>query len=174
MFSSPYVATAVRFVVFAALQVLVLSRIGAGEEWARYVQPLLYPVVVLLLPVGLPTVVVLAVAFALGLAIDVFVGAIGIHAAALVITGFARSAALALLEPREGYNIGQVPTRRQFGMQWFASYAAILLGVHVFSYFAVEAFTFVYIGEILMRAVGSFCVSMILVLLYVLVFDPRA
>ena len=32
----------------------------------------------------------------------------------------------------------------------------------------------VYLGDIVLRAAGSFCVSMPLALAYVLVFDPRA
>ena len=174
MFSSPYISTALRFVVLAALQVLVISRIGVGEDWGRYLQVLLYPLVILLLPINLPTVVVLIISFALGMCIDVPLGTLGIHTSALVLTGFARSLVLAILEPREGYQVDQSPTKAEFGFRWFISYSAILMGVHCFTYFAVETFTFVYIGEILLRAVGSFSVSMILILLYVIILDPEA
>ena len=174
MLGSPTLATALRFGVFAALQVLVLSRVGLGSAWGAYLQPLLYPVVILLLPVGMPTVFVLLIAFALGTAVDVPLGTYGVHAAALLVTAFARGLALALLEPREGYAVGQSPNRATFGWRWFVSYAAILLGVHVLTYFSIEVFTFVFFGEILLRALGSFVVSLALVILYVAVFDPRA
>ena len=173
MFGSPYVATAIRFVVLAALQVVVLSRIGVGEGWSPYVQVLLYPLVILLLPVGMPTAVVLVLAFALGLTVDVFLGTYGMHAAALVVTGFARSLVLAVLEPREGYAVEQVANRATFGWRWFAAYAALLMGVHTLAFFSIEVFTFVFFGEILLRALGSFCVSMLLILLYALVLDPK-
>ena len=174
MFGNPTVATAVRFVVFAALQVLVLSRIGFGESWATYTQPLLYPLVILLLPVGLPTVFVLLISFALGLAVDVPLGTYGVHASALVLTGFARGLVLAILEPREGYAVNQSPTRQEFGFRWFMTYAAILTAVHALAFFSVEVFTFVYLGQILLRAAGSFCASMMLIALYIVVVDPRA
>lgn len=174
MFGNPVAAAAVRFVVLAVLQVLVFSRVGAGEAWAPYAQALLYPLTILLLPVATPTVIVLFVAFALGLTIDVPLGTYGVHAGALVSTAFARGAALALTEPREGYAVGASPTRRAYGLQWWAGYAAILFGVHCLAYQALEVFTLVYAGEIFLRAVGSFCVSMLLALAYVLVFDPRA
>lgn len=173
MFSSPYFSTAIRFIVLAALQVLVLSRVGIGEEWGRYLQALMYPLVILLLPINLPTVVVLIIAFALGMSIDIPLGTLGIHTSALVLTGFARSLVLALLEPREGYQVDHSPTKAEFGYRWFISYAAMLMGLHCFTYFAVETFTFVYLGEILLRALGSFSVSMILLLLYVVIFDPK-
>lgn len=174
MFANPIAATAVRFFVLAALQVLVFARIGAGEFWAPYAQVLLYPLAVILVPVATPSVIVLFVAFALGLVIDVPLGTYGVHAGALVITAFARGAALALVEPREGYAVGASPTRRAYGMQWWAGYAAMLFGVHCLAYHALEVFTFVYLGDILLRAVGSFSVSMLLALGYILVFDPRA
>ena len=173
MFGNPYLSTAVRFVVLGAIQVLVLSRVGIGEAWAPYAQALLYPLVILLLPVGMPTVIVLLIAFVLGLTVDVFLGTYGMHAAALVLTGFARGLVLAILEPREGYAVEQVANRATFGLRWFASYAAILIGVHTLAYFSIEVFTFVFFGEILLRAVGSFCVSMMLILLYMLVLDPK-
>ncbi|MFK8055256.1 MAG: hypothetical protein AB8F78_03965 [Saprospiraceae bacterium] len=174
MFSNPYISTAFRFVVLAALQVLVLSRIGVSEDWGRYLQVLFYPLVILLLPINLPTVIVLIISFALGMCIDVPLGTLGIHTSALVLTGFARSLVLAILEPREGYQVDQSPTKAEFGFQWFISYAAILMGVHCFTFFAVETFTFVFIGEILLRALGSFSVSMILIFLYVIILDPEA
>jgi len=174
MFSNPYISTALRFLVLAALQVLVLSRIGLGEAWGRYLQVLLYPLVILLLPINLPTVIVLIISFALGLCIDVPLGSLGVHASALVLTGFARGLVLAILEPREGYQVDQSPTKSQFGLQWFTSYAAILMAVHCFTFFAVETFTFVYIGEILLRAIGSFSISMILIFLYMIILDPKA
>lgn len=162
-----------RFVLLALLQVLVLSRVGLGEDWSPYLQPLVYPLVVILLPVGMPTPIVLFVAFALGLSVDIPLGTYGVHAAALVVTAFARGVTLAIVEPREGYATGQSPTRAQFGWRWFLGYAAILMAVHTFTFFAIETFTFVYITQIALRAAGSFGVSMLLILVYMVVFDPR-
>lgn len=173
MFSNPYVATAWRFLGLAALQVLVFSQIGQNTAWGPYAQVMLYPLVILLLPVGMPSMLVLLIAFALGCAIDFPLGTYGIHAAALVLTAFSRRAALGLLQPREGYSVDQSPTRKAFGMRWFAGYAALLMAIHLIAFFAIEAFTLVYFWTILLRALGSWCVSMTLLWLYMLVFDPR-
>ncbi len=173
MFNNPYISSAIRFVVLVAVQLLVLSRIGAGEEWARYFQVILYPLVIILLPINLPSVIVLLISFALGMSIDIPLGMLGIHSSALVLMGFARGLVLAILEPREGYQVDSSPTKAAFGFRWFISYSAILLAIHCFTLFAVEAFTFVYIGEILLRTLGSFSVSMIMVFLYVLIFNPK-
>ena len=173
MLSNAYVATALRFVVLVALQVLVFAHVGEGTAWGPYAQVLLYPLVILLLPVGLPSIACVVLGFVVGSAVDVPLGTYGVHAGALVATAFARRTVLGVLEPREGYAVEQSPTRAAFGMRWFATYAAVLMGVHCLTYFALETFTLVYLGEILLRALGSFGASMLLVLLYALVLDPK-
>ncbi len=174
MFSNAYLSTALRFVLFAALQILVFAHLGEATAWGPYAQVMLYPVVILLLPVQMASVFVLLLAFLLGCVIDFSLGTYGLHASALVLMAFARRLVLGLLEPREGYGIDQSPTRKALGIQWFATYAGLLLAVHLLTFFAVEAFTFVYIVQILARSIGSFCVSMTLMLLYIVVLDPRA
>ena len=171
--SSAYVATAIRFVILAALHVLVFAHLGEATAWGPYAQVLLYPLVIVLLPVGTPSPVVLVIAFALGCAIDFPLGTYGLHAAALVLVAFLRRLLLGLTEPREGYGVDMSPTRHALGFGWFVRYAALMFGVHALAFFAIEAFTFVYFFEVLLRAVGSFCVSMMLAILYVLVLDPR-
>ena len=173
MFSNAYVSSALRFVVLVALQVLVLAHVGEGTVWGRYAQIILYPLIILLLPVGMPSALVVLIGFVVGTAVDVPLGTYGVHAGALVLTAFARRGVLGILEPREGYTVDQSPTRAALGFQWFATYAAVLMGIHTLTYFALEAFTFVYFVEIVLRALGSFCVSMILILMYVLVLDPK-
>lgn len=174
MLSNAYLSTALRFVVLAALQILVFAHLGESTAWGPYAQVMLYPLVILLLPVQTPSFFVLLLAFALGCLIDFSLGTYGLHASALVFTAFARRLILGVLEPREGYGVDQSPTRSALGMRWFVQYAALLMGVHLLTFFAVEAFTLVYIVQILARAVGSFCVSMTLILLYMIVLDPRS
>ena len=171
--TSAYLATAVRFGAFAALHVLVFAHLGEATTWGPYVQVVLYPIVILLLPVGMPSALVIVLGFLLGSVIDFSLGTYGLHAAALVLTAFLRRLVLGILEPREGYSVEVSPTRARFGTAWFARYAALLLAIHLVTFFAIEAFTFVYLGEVLLRAAGSFCVSMLLLLLYVLVVDPK-
>lgn len=171
--TSAYVATVARFVVLAALHVLVFAHLGEATAWGPYAQAMVYPLVVVLLPVAMPSPLVLLVGFALGTVIDFSLGTYGLHAAALVLTAFVRRLVLGLVEPREGYGVEDSPTRRRYGTTWFARYAAIVLGVHVLTFFAIEAFTLVYLVEILLRALGSFCVSVLLIMVYVLVLDPK-
>lgn len=162
-----------RALLLVAVQVLILKRINLGDGWLQGTQVFLYPMFILLIPLRTPMVPLLFMAFALGLAVDMFYDSPGVHASALVFMAYLRPFVLTLLQPREGYNVNHTPSRYHLGMNWFLSYAAILLFIQLFFYFSVEAFTFVYIQRILWRTIVSFLLSLGLILTYVLLFNPR-
>jgi hypothetical protein len=139
----------------------------------KYFHPILYPVFIMLLPIRTPTTLVVTLGFILGISVDYFYASLGIHASATVFIAFSRSLLLNLMEPRGGYNVNYSPTRRRLGMSWFLRYAAFMLGIHLLFYFSVEAFTFVYIDRILLNFLFSFILSFALLVLYVLLFNPK-
>ena len=96
------------------------------------------------------------------------------HAGALVFTAFMRSIVLRILTPREGYNIKANPTKISLGGNWFMQYAAALLALHLFFYYSLEAFTFVYFQTILLKLFFSWIASMIMLLIVVYIFNPEA
>ena len=161
-----------RFLGLWAIQVLVLKRIGLGWESFPYLHVILYPLFIILLPLRTPKPAVLLLAFLLGICVDIFYDSPGIHASALVFTGFIRSFVLSRLEPRGGYNVNFSPTKQRMGLPWFLRYASILLAAHMIFYFSVEAFTFVYIIDIFLKSVVSFFASMLFVIIYMFVFNP--
>lgn len=172
MNSNIYTITTLRILLFVALQVLVFSRIGLGETWASYFQPMLYPLVILLLPVGIPSSVLLLLAFFVGTLIDIPLGTYGIHAGALVLTTFCRQLVLNLIAPRDGYNVGQLPTRKELGFRWFLAYSGILMIIHTFTFYSIQVFTFVFLNKIVLQTLGSLSISMTLIVLFALLFTP--
>lgn len=171
--NSTVLTNIIRFVVLVFIQGLLLKRIEFGGFFFENIHVLLYPLFIMLLPLRTTTTVVIAVSFLLGLSIDFFYWSLGIHAAAATATGFFRQAFLAILQPRGGYNLLQSPTRKQMGTPWFFRYAAITLIVHLFIYFSVEAFTFVYIVDILADTIVSFVFSLGLIMMAIYIFDPE-
>lgn len=161
-----------RFLGLVALQVLILKRIGLGWDNAQYLHVLLYPLFILLLPLRTPKPAVMLLAFLLGITIDIFYDSPGIHASASVFIGFARSFVLKQLEPRGGYNVNFSPTRQRMGIEWFLRYASIMMAAHLFFYFSVEAFTFYYIVDILLKTLVSFVASMVFIIIYMFLFNP--
>ena len=62
---------------------------------------------------------------------------------------------LQLLSPREGYDESLKPTVAYMGAAWFISYALLLIIVHHFVLFYIEAFTFHEFFRTFMRVLGS-------------------
>lgn len=162
-----------RFIGFLLIQVLILQRITLGEGWLDYPPVLIYPLCIFLLPLRTPHALLVFLGFVIGISVDVFYGTYGLHAAASVFTAFLRPAVMRLIEPRGGYNINHSPTKYRYGSAWFIQYTGILLAAHLFFFFSVDAFTFVFIGKILLRTLTSFVLSMLFIILYIYSINPK-
>ncbi|MEL6123408.1 MAG: hypothetical protein AAFR14_06770, partial [Bacteroidota bacterium] len=135
-----------------------------GERYALTV--LVYPLMILMLPVNFSRTILLVSAFFVGLMMDWFYDSVGVHAATLVATAFLRSFLLRLLEPRGGYRIDSSPSVAQSGMLWTLRYIGILMFVHCLLFFAIDAFTLLYLDRILVNAILTFIVSYMVAMLY--------
>lgn len=163
----------VRFFVLAIAQVLIFKRIAFNWGDFAFIHFMIYPLFIILLPIKTPRPLVILSGFMIGLFVDLFYDSPGIHASAGVFTGYVRGLVLDFIEPYEGYNTNDSPTLVNMGLSWFMTFASILLGLHLFWYFSVEAFSFVYIFEILMNTIFSFIASFIIVMLVLLIFRPK-
>lgn len=163
----------IRWVVFILVQVLILNRIAFFDGWLHDMSILFYPLFIMLLPLRFSTVMVMTIGFCTGLIVDIFYDSLGIHASACVFLGFIRPIVFSLLSPREGYNVNLSPTLNQFGIGWFVRYASILLAAFLFFYFSVEAFTFVKIGDILAKTIISFVTTMVFIMVFMMIFNPK-
>ena len=164
----------IRFILLWTLQVFILRQFVWGWGGQIYLQVHAYPLFILLLPLRTSRLLVLTLAFALGLAIDWFSETLGMHAAALVFTAFLRAPILAVLEPREKYALNAAPTKVSQNDAWFFRYAGLLMLAHLFFYFSVEAFTFVYLKAIVLKTIVSWVASMGFILALVYIFNPKA
>ncbi len=163
-----------RFIVLALVQVFILRNVVAtgGAFWANF-QLIIYPVFVMLLPFRTPRVLILGLAFGMGLFVDAFYNSLGIHASACVFMAYLRFFVLDWLEPKGGYNNDYSPTKQRLGLGWFMGYSAILLFGYLLWYFSVEAFTFVFWKDILAKTSGSFIISYIIILIMQFIFNPK-
>lgn len=163
----------IRFIAFVLIQVLILKDINIGGQSFNYIHIIIYPLFLILLPLRTPHSVLVLLGFLLGIFIDAFYHSYGIHASACVFIGYIRPYVLALFSPKGGYNPNYSPTSHRFGFNWFLGYAGTMLFLHLFFYFSVDAFTFYYIGEIAIRTISSFIVSLVIILIYQLIFNPK-
>lgn len=165
----------IRAVILVLVQVLILKRIAfsLGDDFA-FIHFFIYPLIIFLLPLNIPRPVVLLLSFLLGIIIDLFYNSPGIHASACVFTAYVRPFVLNWLEPQEGYSTNFVPTYRSLGFSLFLMYSTVLLGAHLFFYFSVESFSFVFIFEIVLNSIFSLIASLLLMQLLMLIFNPES
>ncbi|MBN1986491.1 MAG: rod shape-determining protein MreD [Prolixibacteraceae bacterium] len=127
----------IMFVVLVLVQVLVLNQI----QVSGYINPYAYILFVMLLPLSSPRYVVLPLAFAIGLTVDVFSNSLGIHAAATTFIAYLRpfvNRSISLHEEdRNDY-----PGMKYTGFRWFLYYTVIMVFLHHFVLFFLEIFTF--------------------------------
>ena len=171
--SSTLLTNMIRFGVIILLQGLILRRVALGGTQFNYISVLFYPVLIALLPMKTPRAAMLLIGLALGIVVDLFYDSFGVHASACVFIAFMRPLVLQMLEPRGGYPVNASPTMRDFGVEWFTQYVGTLLLLHLIFYFSVEVFTFVYIGQILLKIITSFIVSFIAILIFMFLFNPK-
>lgn len=133
-----FVTQLFRFVFLVGLQVVLLNHI----QWNGYVNPYVYVLFILLLPVEIPNWLLLIVAFVTGLTVDMFGSSGGIHAAASVFMAFARPGVLRLIAPRDGYESEMKLIPQVMGFKWFITYVGIMVLLHHLLCFYIEVFRF--------------------------------
>ncbi len=150
----------IRFIFIIGIQVVLLNHI----QWSGYVNPYVYILFILMLPVETPKWLLLLLALATGLVIDMFGSSGGIHAAATVFIAFLRPGVLKLIAPRDGYDSDTKLTPAAMGFNWFITYVSILVFLHHLAYFYIEVFRF---SEFFMTFLKVIINSMITILLIV-------
>lgn len=166
MTSATLRANVLRFFFLLALQ-LILQGVGYAN-----INLYIYPLFALLLPVELLPAAAIGLAFVHGWCIDIFYNESGLFASSAVVVAGARPLVLTALTPRGGYELGKPPTKHHLGMRWFFRYSAILLTLHtlwVVTLEKLEIFTWLWLFSVLL----VFSLSMILVVLYQFLFNPK-
>lgn len=173
MNSKTILSNVLRFVLILLVQVFILKRMVLMVDGRPSFQVLLYPLFLMILPFNMPRIALMLLGFLMGILVDLFYTPMGLHAGALVFMAYARPWILSFLAPRDGYNMNHSPTMKRMGWTWFLKYASSLLLLHTFFYFSLEAFTFVYILDILWQTFTSFVISMIFIIIFMQVFNPE-
>jgi rod shape-determining protein MreD len=149
------------FILLILLQVLLFNNI----QFSGYVNPYVYIMFILLLPVEIPSWILLILSFFTGLIIDFFSGSSGIHTSATVLAGFVRPSILRIVSPRDGYESGSDPSMFTYGFRWFFFYALLVVLVHHTALFYLEVFRLAGFFRTMLRVMLSSLFSMTFILL---------
>lgn len=150
-----------RFFVLVLVQVLILNNIQLGG----YVNPYMYVLFILLLPMETPKSLLLLLAFVLGLTIDMFTNTMGMHAGACVFMAYCRPYVTKVISPRDGYDMDTTPTIQNLGLNWFSTYSIILVLLHHFVLFYLEVFRLHEFFSTFFRIIFSSILTVSLILL---------
>lgn len=164
--NNPWIKYSAYFVLIVLVQGLVIQNIQINE----YLNPMIYPVMILLLPFELNVLGSLVVALVLGLAVDSFGNGFGLNASATMVIGYLRPSLLKMIKPRDGYDASLLPTIHDMGKLWFLTYATLLLFIHHLWFFTIEIFRFDLFFLILSKTISSVVFSLLLIILFQYIF----
>jgi rod shape-determining protein MreD len=149
------------FIVLILLQVLLFNNI----QFSGYVNPYVYILFIILLPVEIPSWLLLLLSFMTGIIIDLFSGSPGMHSSATVLAGFVRPSVLRIVSPRDGYEQRSEPSMLRYGFQWFLTYTLLIVLIHHATLFYLEVFRFADFFRTLLRVLLSSLFTVVFIML---------
>jgi rod shape-determining protein MreD len=159
----------IQFFIIVALQVMVLNNV----QYTAGINPYLYVLFILMLPFEIPDWLLLVIAFATGLTIDIFSDSIGLHAASTSMMAFLRPYALKIVTPNDGYRSNTFPSIRYYGLEWFIKYTIGLVVIHHTFFVFFEAFSFSDLFRSILTIVVMTLFTMTLVILSQYIFFKK-
>ncbi len=148
-----------RFVLLVLIQVLALNNI----QFLGFLNPYIYILFILSLPVKLPNWITLLLAFVLGLTIDAFSNTMGMHAFATVLVAFLRNGIINLfIAIDEGNN--PTPSFYTFGVGAYVKYVVSIVVIHHIALFMLEAFSFNHFWILLLKILLSSALTTLIIL----------
>jgi hypothetical protein len=159
-----------QFVVFLGLQILLLRNLVLFDLAFCY----LYIGFLLFLPIQMPKVMLLLLAFISGITVDIFYDTIGINAAAALLLAYLRPYVLLVLTPRDDYEKSDSVNVHVMGWRWFSVYSLFLILVHHLILFFLELGSFRQVGFTLVKVlVSTIFTFLVLVIIQLLFFSAR-
>lgn len=151
----------VRYIVVMILQVLLFDRL----QLLGVCHPYIYLLCLLMLPITLPHSVQMLIGAGAGLIMDVFCNSIGIHMAACILLMFIRPYLLGVIV-NDKDRLNEQISLHALGMEAMLKYVVILVVIHHLTVFTLAAWSWSYIGFILLETLVSSIITIVLILGY--------
>jgi hypothetical protein len=136
--------------------------------------PMLFPVLILLLPIRSNYYVMMAYAVVIGFALDLFSNTPGLHAASLVLLAFLRPRLLRLFFQQDEKKLGWArPTVYRLGFMPFLFYICFSIGIHHLFFFLLQEWSLMNILIILYKTIISGVLSVLLILIGQFIFYSK-
>ncbi|MCB0819320.1 MAG: rod shape-determining protein MreD [Bacteroidetes bacterium] len=154
-----------RFLILVFIQVFILNQIVLPGDLNAYINPNIYVLFLLMLPIQINRLLLLFICFLCGLSIDIFMSTAGLHASACLFIGLVRPGLINLVISRESNDNNIELSMSGMGIQSFLIYASVLIVVHHFALMLLEAFNFLHFLNLLLRVVTASLSTIILITL---------
>jgi len=154
------------FILIVLIQGLVVNNIQINE----YFNPMVYPIMIMMLPFELNAIITMGVALVLGISVDAFSNTFGLHASSALFIGYLRPTIMKYIRPKEGYDISLLPSIQDMGTTWFLAYASVVILAHHLWFFSFEILRFDLFMLILAKTFLSFIFSIGLIILFQYIF----
>lgn len=168
MNSKLILANIVRWIILLLTQILLLRNLS----YYNMANPFIYVLFLLLLPFGIPNILLYLIAFATGLTLDAFYDTLGVHTAACIMLAFVRILFISVTVSRDGFDEPE-PTLGNMGFKWFLLYALLCIFSHHIVLFLLETFRLTELSYTLLRCLLSGLFTLFTVVLIEFVFYNR-
>ncbi len=149
------------FLMFFLLQVVFFRNIILFD----YALCFVYIGYILVLPIAIRPVPLMLISVGLGLLMDSFYDTAGMNAFVCVFIAYIRPYVLKLLTPAGGYDASTEISIPYMGFIWFIKYVALLIFIHHFIFFALEAWNIGNFMVILIRSIFSSIFTLFVIVL---------
>ena len=145
--------------LYLLLQVLVLNEV----LFSSYLNPFLYVLLIITLPLRTPKWFLLSYAFLLGFSIDLFSGSLGFHSTATVLIAFVKPLISKITIPHNILAETDEITLKKIGSKSFITFSLFLIIIHNSCLFITEylSFNFHLIGKIIASSVVTLIIILI-------------
>jgi rod shape-determining protein MreD len=157
-----FIKQVLRWLLLVFLQLTVFNNIGLYG----LLNPFVYVFFLLYLPLGIPRSLLMLLGFATGLTIDIFSNTGGLHAMAATLLCYLRPIWVKIIIPRTNYDDLQSIKLREIEFGQFVTYSAVLIFVHHFSLYVVEAWRWNELGFSLLKAIFSSIITLFTVIAF--------
>lgn len=145
--------------LYVLLQVLVLNEI----LFSAYINPFLYVVLIISLPLKTPKWFLLSYAFLLGFSIDLFSGSLGFHSTATILIAFVKPFISKITIPHNVLGETDKITLNKIGSKAFITFSLFLILIHNSCLFITEhlSVNLALFGKILASSVVTLIIVLI-------------
>lgn len=157
-----------RFILFAFVQVFVLSRV---QPLSQFVTPYLYFLFILWLPFSINRWLLLLLGFSFGMSVDYFLGTPGLLAAPCTLIAYLRPFLLNLFIAQESTEQSFVePSVRSMGWGPYSLYIVLLTFIHHFYLVFIEWLSFGSFLYFIGKVAATSLVSLVLIFITEMLF----